>query len=179
MRERCSIQQGDKMIAVDQSKVLKNRLFRVFWGGHPGIDIYYLHLYFFLNARFMKKFWPNSHIRRTRRVSFRGADGSHLARIFFHCLHENQEDLLEYYLIFLPKNGYLKNSRGVAAPSAPWPVRLCQLCIKFAHSLENNHVYQTGYLSNKVTDTHCVQTLNISNTVCIFFFMVQGEKKIF
>ena len=34
MRKRCSIQQGEKKITVDQSKVLKNRLFR-FLGGHP------------------------------------------------------------------------------------------------------------------------------------------------
>ena len=31
MRKRCSIQQGEKKITVDQSKVLKNRLFRSFW----------------------------------------------------------------------------------------------------------------------------------------------------
>ena len=30
MRKRCSIQQGEKKITVDQSKVLKNRLYRLF-----------------------------------------------------------------------------------------------------------------------------------------------------
>ena len=37
MRKRCSIQQGEKMITVDQSKVLTNRLFRIFWP--PGIHV--------------------------------------------------------------------------------------------------------------------------------------------
>ena len=36
MRKRCSIQQGEKHITVDQIKVLKNRLFWVFLGP-PGI----------------------------------------------------------------------------------------------------------------------------------------------
>ena len=31
MRKRCSIQQGEKTTTVDQSKVLKNRLFRFYW----------------------------------------------------------------------------------------------------------------------------------------------------
>ena len=31
MRKRCSIQQGEKKITVDQSKVLKNQLFHFFW----------------------------------------------------------------------------------------------------------------------------------------------------
>ena len=37
MRKRCSIQQGEKKITVDRSKVLKNRLYRLFrfFGGHP------------------------------------------------------------------------------------------------------------------------------------------------
>ena len=35
MRKRCSIQQGGRKITVDQSKVLKNRLFRFL--GPPGI----------------------------------------------------------------------------------------------------------------------------------------------
>ena len=56
--------------------------------------------------------------RRTGRVSFRAAEFS-CPNIFCHCLHENQVDLPEYYLIFLPKNGYLKISRGATAPLSP------------------------------------------------------------
>ena len=43
--------------------------------------------------------------------------------MFFHCLYENQVVLPEYYQIFLPENGYLKNSRGgggAAAPNGPY-----------------------------------------------------------
>ena len=58
--------------------------------------------------------------RRTGRVSFgRGGAEVSCANIFFHCLHETQVVLPEYYLNFLPENGYLKNSRGAAAPLSP------------------------------------------------------------
>ena len=57
--------------------------------------------------------------RRTGRVSFRGTDVIFISRIFFHSLHENQVDLPEYYLIFLPESGYLKNSRGKGGCSPP------------------------------------------------------------
>ena len=47
---------------------------------------------------------------------------------FSHCLHENQVDLPEYYLIFCPKMAICKiggGGGGAAAPSAPWSVCLC------------------------------------------------------
>ena len=47
-------------------------------------------------------------------TSFVQGGWSLLPEYFFHCLHENQVNLPECYLIFLPKNGYLKNSRGTA-----------------------------------------------------------------
>ena len=60
------------------------------------------------------------HHRHMGRVSFGGGGGwSLLPKYFFHCLHENQVVLPEYYLIFLPENGYLKNSRGARAPLSP------------------------------------------------------------
>ena len=68
--------------------------------------------------------------RRMGQVLFGWGGGGikSLARIFFfHCLHENQVVLPEYYLISPPppENGYLKNSRGLQPPPQfPWPVHL-------------------------------------------------------
>ena len=66
------------------------------------------------------------------RDEFRSGGLKSLARIY--CLHEYQVVLPEYYLICLPENGYLKNSTGTAAPSAPWAVRLWNIRTNPIHS---------------------------------------------
>ena len=66
-------------------------------------------------------YWGVRGHKRMGRVSFRGHAVS-CPNNFFHCFHVNQVVLPEYYPIFLPKNGYLNNSRG----AAPWAVSLCQ-----------------------------------------------------
>ena len=69
--------------------------------------------------------WPNlnwtPNHKRTGRVSFREAEVSCL-NIFFHCLHENQVVLPEYYLIFCPKMAIWKILGGLQPPSALWAV---------------------------------------------------------
>ena len=59
------------------------------------------------------------------RDEFRSGGWSLLPEYFFHCLHENQVVLPEYYLIFCPKTAISKILGGLQPPSAPWAVRLC------------------------------------------------------
>ena len=54
-----------------------------------------------------------------------------LARIFFfHCLHENQVVLPEYYLIFCPKMALWKFYWDLQPPSAHGPCAYAHLCIE-------------------------------------------------
>ena len=59
---------------------------------------------------------------RTGRVSLGGLNS--LPRIFFPLLARNSSGFARILPDILPGNGYLKNSRGAAAPPAPWAVRI-------------------------------------------------------
>ena len=59
--------------------------------------------------------------RRTGQVSFRGEGAEvNLPKHFLYCLHDNQVDLPEYYLIFCPKMAIYKILGGLQPPSAPY-----------------------------------------------------------
>ena len=55
--------------------------------------------------------------------------------------------------IVLPENGYLKNSRGPAAPLAPWAVRLCAL----ARRPTNNFSIQFHLLQQANIEESCTR----------------------
>ena len=60
------------------------------------------------------------------RDEFRSGAEVSCPNMFSHCLHENQVDLPEYYLIFPPRKWLFEKLQGAAAPSplVPWAVRL-------------------------------------------------------